>query len=141
MASLSEALQSSGVPTRMPGVPSASRERALAADSCSCAARHRLVGPARDSVEGLLRAFCAGFALTHCQLGAIFCCRRLLLKNPVPKWNPVKWKHGPKPAVCPLLFNFEPHPSSLAGAGSMSTGTPQYPADPISKGRKSMFAP
>ena len=32
------------------------------------------------------------------------------LKKPVPKWNPGKWKHGPKPAVCPWLFNFEPHP-------------------------------
>ena len=25
----------------------------------------------------------------------------LWLKNPVPKRNPGKWKHGPKPAVCP----------------------------------------
>ena len=32
----------------------------------------------------------------------------LWLKKPVPKWNPGKWKHGPKPAS-PLLFNFEPH--------------------------------
>ena len=22
-------------------------------------------------------------------------------KNPLPKWNPGKWKHGPTPAVCP----------------------------------------
>ena len=34
----------------------------------------------------------------------------LWLKKPVPKWNPDKWKHGPKPAE-PLLFNFEPHPN------------------------------
>ena len=33
------------------------------------------------------------------------------LKEPVPKWNPGKWKHGPKPAK-PLLFNFEPYPYS-----------------------------
>ena len=25
----------------------------------------------------------------------------LWLTKPVPKWNPGKWKHGPKPAVCP----------------------------------------
>ena len=25
----------------------------------------------------------------------------LWLKKPVPKWNPGKWKHGPKP-VCPF---------------------------------------
>ena len=25
----------------------------------------------------------------------------LWLKKPVPKWNPGKWKYGPKPAVCP----------------------------------------
>ena len=37
----------------------------------------------------------------------------LWLKNPVPKWNPGKWKHGPKLAY-PLLFNFEPHPYPLA---------------------------
>ena len=32
-------------------------------------------------------------------------------KNRYPKWNPGKWKHGPKPAY-PLLFNFEPHPDA-----------------------------
>ena len=33
----------------------------------------------------------------------------LWIKKPVPKWNPGKWKHGPKPAK-PLLFNLEPQP-------------------------------
>ena len=29
----------------------------------------------------------------------------LWLKKPLPKWNPGKWKHGPKPAVCsPVQF-------------------------------------
>ena len=30
-------------------------------------------------------------------------------KKRYPKWNPGKWKYGPKPAK-PLLFNFEPRP-------------------------------
>ena len=34
----------------------------------------------------------------------------LWLQKPVHKWNPGKWKHGPKPAY-PPLFNFEPHPN------------------------------
>ena len=34
----------------------------------------------------------------------------LWLKKLVPKWNPGKWKHGPKPAQ-PPLFNFEPQPA------------------------------
>ena len=25
-------------------------------------------------------------------------------KTGIPKWNPGKWKHGPKPAVCPCLL-------------------------------------
>ena len=33
------------------------------------------------------------------------------LKTPVPKWNLGKWKHGPKPAVCPIQSNFEPQPN------------------------------
>ena len=32
----------------------------------------------------------------------------LWLKNPVPTWNPGKWKHGPNLRNTPL-FNFEPH--------------------------------
>ena len=31
----------------------------------------------------------------------------LWVKNRYPKWNPGKWKHGPKPAV-PWWFNFDP---------------------------------
>ena len=34
---------------------------------------------------------------------------RLWVKSMYPKWNPVKWKHGPKPAV-PWWFNFDPYP-------------------------------
>ena len=32
------------------------------------------------------------------------------LKNRYIKWNPVKWKHGQKPAV-PWWFNFDPYPN------------------------------
>ena len=31
------------------------------------------------------------------------------VKSQYPKWNPGKWKHGPKPAV-PSWFNFDPYP-------------------------------
>ena len=31
-------------------------------------------------------------------------------KNRYPKWNPGKWKHGPKPVV-PWWFHFDPHPN------------------------------
>ena len=31
------------------------------------------------------------------------------VKNRYPKWNPGKWKHGPKPAV-PWWLNFDPYP-------------------------------
>ena len=31
------------------------------------------------------------------------------IKNRYPKWNPSKWKHGPKPAV-PWWLNFDPYP-------------------------------
>ena len=33
----------------------------------------------------------------------------LWIKTRCPKWNPGKWKHGPKPAV-PWLFGFDPYP-------------------------------
>ena len=39
----------------------------------------------------------------------------LWVKNwAIPKWNPGKWQHGPKPVV-PWWFNFDPHPFETCG--------------------------
>ena len=44
------------------------------------------------------------------------------LKTPVPKWNLGKWKHGPKPAVCPSCLNFEPQPELICFLFLMAKG-------------------
>ena len=39
----------------------------------------------------------------------------LWVKNRYPKWNPSKWKPGPKPVV-PWWFHFDPYPHELRHA-------------------------
>ena len=39
-------------------------------------------------------------------------CKWLWVKNRYPKWNPGKWKHGPKLAV-PWWLNFDPYPNQV----------------------------
>ena len=46
----------------------------------------------------------------------------LWVKNRYPKWNPSKWKHGPKPAV-PLWFNFDPYPHPASTTTKTVQGT------------------
>ena len=50
------------------------------------------------------------------------CEKWLWLKKPVPKWNPGKWKHGPKPAVCPsclLLSHTQSNNHDFCRGGSV----------------------
>ena len=48
----------------------------------------------------------------------------LWVKNRYLKWNPGKWRHGPKPAV-PWWFNFDPYPN---GCASKHQSTRRQPA-------------
>ena len=47
----------------------------------------------------------------------------LWLKKTVPKWNPGKWKHGPKPAVCPSCVFFS-HTHIVVSSVCFSTEVP-----------------
>ena len=47
----------------------------------------------------------------------------LWLRKAVPKWNHGKWKHGPKPAVVPLLFDFEARRHRMTPANHPSQRT------------------
>ena len=61
------------------------------------------------SMASYLRAMCLLLPWRARKLVVCFA-KWLWVKNMYPKWNPGKWKLGPKPAV-PWWFNFDPHPN------------------------------
>ena len=101
-------------------------------------ARSRVVGslgvcPHFCDTLGNLPLFFGGWSL-----GGAFCITEIViwlrLKKPAPKWNLGKWKHGPKPAVCPscLILSFLYHINSHNPTARVSTS--QFPvACPSSK--------